>query len=159
MAIPYTLVEADEDHLKATTSSMLFMVWRRRTLADAFRRAVTIVERLATKNPAGIGVCQVIEVDAIPPDSAARSVFVEFHRMGQVKHCTVIHDGAGFKAASVRAVMVGTITLARPPGKVTVHSSVQEAATWHTEQDRRLAAADIATVVGELRTLHRERYP
>jgi hypothetical protein len=160
---PAVLIESDFDHVKGTAFNMLFMVWRRRTLSEAYRRGLKVARELATKFPEGIGVCQVVEVDAIPPDSEARSVFVEFMKLPGLKHYSVTHDGVGFKAAAVRAIIMSVNSLARPRCKHEVHSTVSAAAAWHTvmqaELGRHETPEDIAQIINALRAFHRDTYP
>ncbi|MBK6516787.1 MAG: hypothetical protein IPG04_22410 [Polyangiaceae bacterium] len=161
--LPYDVVEIDEDHVVATAPNMLFMIWRRRTVAAAFRRATAAMKTLAVQSPGGIGVCQVVEQESVPPDNEARAAFQEYLRLKDVSHGTLIHEGAGFKAASVRAVMAGVMALARPVFRLNICSSVNEATRFHSQmlekQGRHETAEEIASVVQALRTLHRERFP
>jgi hypothetical protein len=160
---PFRLIEVDEDHAKAIAFNMLFVVWRRKTLGVAYRRGMTIVRDLAAQFPEGVGVCQLVEVDATPPDSDTRRAFVEFMKLETVKHFGVIHDGTGFKAASVRAVMSSVHMLARPKFKLAVHNSVAAGAGWHAvaqaELGRRETPEMIQRIISGLRQLHRDRYP
>src|ERR1044071_1996620 len=81
----FDLLDLDEDHAKGLAFNMLFMIWRRRTLATAYTRGMQIVRELGTKYPEGVGVLQVVAVDAIPPDSAARSA-LDFTSDERPKH-------------------------------------------------------------------------
>jgi hypothetical protein len=159
----FTLIELDEDHAKAVSFNMLFMVWRHRTLNLAYRRGMQLVRDLSTRFPEGIGVCQVVEVDAVPPDSDTRRSFVDFLKLQPLRHFSVIHDGVGFKAASVRAVIAGVHALARPKCRHAVHSNVPDAAAWHAaaqlELNRRESAQLIEGIVRGLRERHRSQYP
>ncbi len=159
----FELLEIDEDHAKARAFNMLFLVWRRRTLADAYGRTVPIARELVAKFPEGIGIAQVVEVDAVPPDSDARTLFSYLSRLDGLVHLSVTHDGVGFKAAAVRAIMTGVQALGRPKCKLTVVADVDTAARWHAVEQsmlgRRETAAEIAGIIRSLRQIHRERYP
>ena len=159
----FRLIEIDEDHAKAVAFNMVFMVWRHRTQNLAYRRGMQLVRELATHFPEGVGVCQVVEVDAVAPDSDTRRAFVEFLRLEPLGHFSVIHDGAGFKAASVRAVIAGVHALARPKCRHAVHSNAPAAAAWHAaaqlELNRHESAHVIEGIVRGLRESHRQRYP
>ncbi|MGA7119724.1 MAG: hypothetical protein WBY94_06480 [Polyangiaceae bacterium] len=159
----FRLAELDEDHVKAIAFNMLFVVWRKRTLAAVYRRSMAIASELSAQFPEGVGVCQIVEVDTTPPDSDARRAFVEFMKVDTVRHFSVIHDGTGFKAASVRAIMSSVHMLGRPKFKMAVHSSVPAAAAWHAVEQvaigRRETPELIERVVRGLRQLHRDRYP
>jgi hypothetical protein len=157
------LVESDYDHVKASAFNMVFMVWRRRTMAEAYRRAFHLVRELATEHPEGIGVCQVVEVDAIPPDSEARKAFADFMKLKALKHYSVTHDGVGFKAAAVRTIVMGVNNLARPVCKHAVFSNLTEACGWHALEQMGLGRHETPDQIGEIvramRSFHRERYP
>jgi hypothetical protein len=159
----FELVEIDSDHLKATACNMLFMIWRRESLAEPFRRSVALVEQLAKKSKSQIGVCQLVEPEAIAPDAAGRAAFTEILQLDSIAHSSVTHDGTGFKAASVRAIVNLQILLGKPKFPHRIFSTVAEATTWHAEMQTKLgrtdSAARLAFVVKELRALHRERYP
>jgi len=159
----FRLVELDGDHAKAIAFNMLFVVWRKRTLAAVYRRSMAIAAELAVQFPEGVGVCQTVEVDTTPPDGDARRAFVEFMKVDTVKHFSVIHDGTGFKAASVRAIMSSVHMLGRPKFRLAVHSSVPAAAAWHAVEQvaigRRETPEMIERVVRGLRQLHHDRYP
>jgi hypothetical protein len=75
----------------------------------------------------------------------------------------VTHDGTGFKAASVRAIVSGVNALARPTFAHSVQSSVPDAARWAAAQNRAIGAADDAAAIERalqsLRRLHVDKYP
>jgi hypothetical protein len=159
----FELIEIDEDHAKARAFNMLFMVWRRRTLADAYGKSIPLARELLSKYPEGIGISQVVEVDAVPPDSDARTLFSYLSRLDGLVHLAVTHDGVGFKAAAVRAIMTGVQALARPKCKLVVVADVDTAAQWHAAEQallgRRESAEQIASIIRAVRQIHRERYP
>lgn len=159
----FDIAAIDEDHVKGVAFNIVFMVWRRRTLAEPYRAGARLVAQLGAKFPEGVGVMQVVEVDAVPPDSDARKVFVEFLKQEIIKHYSVTHEGTGFKAASVRAIVSGVQTLARPTFEHSVHSSVAAAARWAAAQNKRIGRNDdpaaIERVFQALRKIHVERYP
>lgn len=159
----FDLVDLDEDHAKGLAFNMLFMIWRRRTLATAYTRGMQIVRELGAKYPEGVGVLQVVEVDAIPPDSAARSAFVEFFHLKEINHYSVTHEGSGFKAASVRAIAAAAHAMARPRCAHSVHSTLLSAAEWHAKRQIELGHTEDATriesIAQALRRLHWEKYP
>jgi hypothetical protein len=159
----FELVEIDSNHLKATALDMVFMVWRRETLTAPFRRGVSLVADLAQKARGSVGVCQIVEPDAVPPDAEARRAFLELLQLADVTHSSVIHDGTGFKAASVRAIVNLQTLLSKPKFPHLVFSTVKEAATWHVTMQRKVgrdvSVARLESVVRELRALHRARFP
>jgi hypothetical protein len=159
----FEVLDLDEDHAKALAFNMLFMVWRKRTLATAYTRGMQIVRELGLTCPGGIGVLQVVEVDAVPPESAARTAFVEFFHLKEIKHYSVTHEGSGFKAASVRAIAAAAHAMARPKCAHSVHSSLAKAAEWHEKQQlligRGEPASQIQLIAQALRQIHWEKFP
>lgn len=157
------VVEIDQDHVVATASNMLFLLWCLHTQAGAYRRAIRVASQLADRFREGVGACHYLEVTVIPPGSETRRAFVDFLRLPGLKHFSVTHEGAGFKAASVRAVVAGVHALGRPTCEHTVHKSITEAAEWHATQQAKIGRRDSADVIAKtiqtLRTLHKERYP
>lgn len=158
-----SIVELDADHVKATSFNMLFMIWRRRTLAGAYRRAAELVRELADSHPEGIGILQVVELEASPPDAETRNLFRDLLGLDGISHFSVTHEGAGFKAAAVRAIVLGAQSLARPQFPHSVHGSLGAAAAWHAAMQRSLGrhepAATIHRIAQDLRNFHLDRFP
>jgi hypothetical protein len=159
----FDLIDLDEDHAKGLAFNMLFMIWRRRTLATAYTRGMQLVRELGQKYPEGVGVLQVVEVDAIPPDSSARAAFVDFFHLKEIKHSSLTHEGSGFKAASVRAIAAAAFAVARAKSAYSVHSTLLSAAEWHEKRQIELGhredATRIESIAQALRRLHWEKYP
>ncbi len=159
----YEIVDIDRDHVKAAAFNMLFVVWRFRTNYAPFRRCVHWGRLLAQKYPQGIGVMHLLEPTAVAPDAPTRRVFPEVIRLEGVQHYSVVYTASGFRAASIRAVLVGAIALARPNCAHSVHTDVARAALWHASEQERIGRTEgpeqIERVVEALRRLHRERYP
>ena len=142
---------------------MLFVVWRKRTAEASFRRSTDVVVDLAARFGEGVGVCHVVEVTATPPDARVRRAFVDFLRCGVIKHISVTYEGAGFKAAAVRAVMTGAFELSQPSAKHAVHGDLETAAKWHAlaqaSLQRSESAATMTAIVRSMRRLLSERSP
>lgn len=159
----FELVEIDSDHVKATAFNMLFLVWCIHTHAGAYRRGIRAASQLAARFKEGVGVCHYLEIEAVAPSAETRKAFVDFLRLPDLKHFSVIHEGGGFKAASVRAVVAGVHALGRPTCQHSVHRSIAEAAEWHAarqaELGRRESAEQIARTIRALRAVHKERFP
>lgn len=128
--------DVDANHGKAHAKNMLFIVWQKETTAAAYARAAEVILSLALRFPKGIGVLQTVESGAVPPDQAARTKFVKVIEACEtrVAHYSVVHEGAGFKAASVRAIMVGVYAYARPTFPHKIFGSLREAARWHVQR-------------------------
>lgn len=157
------VVHTDYDHAKAVAYNLVILLWRRRTLPEPYRAAMTLTTDHARRHPAGVGVMQVVEVDAVPPDAEARKAFTEFMKWPGVAHFSVTHEGTGFKAASVRAIVSGVTVLSRPIFPHSVHSSVADASSWAASQNRRIGAFSdlhaIERAVQSLRRVHLLKYP
>lgn len=157
------VVTIDEDHVAGVAFNLVFLVWRRRTLLQSYRAAIQLVNETALKHPRGVGVMQVVEVDAIPPDSETRKAFGQMMHLPGIQHFSVTHDGTGFKAASIRAIVSGVNALARPTFAHSVQSSASDAARWAAAQNRAIGATDDAPAIEHalqwLRRFHVEKYP
>lgn len=162
-AAEFEIVDIDDDHVKASASNMLFVIWRFRTNYAPFRRCVHWGQLLSRQFPQGIGVMHLLEPTAVAPDAPTRRVFPEVSRLEGIQHYSVVYTASGFRGASIRAVLAGAIALARPSCPHSIHTDVARAALWHAHEQERIGrtegAAQIERVVEELRRLHRERYP
>lgn len=147
----------DIHHAKAVASNMVFIVWGRETTARAYGRAGELIKELGEQFQEGIGVLQTVEEGAVPPDAAARSEFLRVLRESEkhVKHYSVLHEGSGFKAASVRAIMASVYMYTRPQFAHRLFSSLNEAAAWHSLRQREIGHQDtpqqIVNIVHTLR--------
>jgi hypothetical protein len=157
------IIVCDADHAKGVAFNMLFMVWRYHTTAAAYRQGIVTALNLMRRYPAGIGICQLIELEAVPPDSEARTALVHMMHLPGIRHFTATYEGSGFKAAAVRAVLSSVHTLGRPKFAHSVHSSLPEAARWHAAQQAALgrteSAALIERMAAEVRRRQRESFP
>ncbi|MEO6602292.1 MAG: hypothetical protein ABIQ16_20595 [Polyangiaceae bacterium] len=157
------VVLMDEDHLKGTVFNLVLMVWRRRTLAEPYRAGSELVRNFALKHPEGVGVLQVVETEASPPDAEARKAFADFLKLTSIQHFCVTHEGSGFKAASIRAITSGVHALARPTFAHAVHSTVAEAARWAVAQNKLIGRDDdwqvIERTLQKFRKMHLDQYP
>jgi hypothetical protein len=158
----FKLVEIDEDHAAGSAFNMVFVVWQLRTTRLAYRRYRELAVKLAGRHPEGIGSLQLLGREITPPDAAARREFLEFLHLDLVKHSSVVYEEKGFKAASIRAVVMSANALARPKFPHSVHSRLSEAARWHAEAQvalgRRETAADIERAVGMLIDAFADRF-
>jgi hypothetical protein len=59
---------------------------------------------------------------------------------GRLKHYSLVHEGTGFKAASVRAVISASQMLARSKTtKVAVFKAIADAADWHARHQHAIS--------------------
>jgi hypothetical protein len=159
----FQVVEIDADHVKAVIHNLVILVWRFRTLVGPYRAAIALIQKHALLHPEGVGVLQVVETEAVPPDTETRKAFKDALGVSGIQHFSVTHEGTGFTAASVRAIVSGVHMLARPSFPHSVQKSVAAAARWAAAQNERIGRHDdwrsIERTMQELRRLHRERYP
>lgn len=159
----FALSEIDEDCVQATAFGVVFMIWRRRTTAEAFNRGVVLARRYSEQLRSKIGCCQVVEVDAVPPDMEARKAFGEWLNVDFVARSVVIHDGNGFKAASVRAIVNLQLLVAKPRFPHALFHNASMAVASLASDPGTLARGGSApvldSVLSELRALHRARFP
>ena len=153
------VVEIDEDHVKGIYKNALFMVWARQTLAPAYRRAFSLVERLRSRHPQDVIVFQVVEDTAIPPEPDAKQTMAEFLKVEGIKQFSVVFEANGFKAAAVRAIVHAGQAMARPRFPHSVHQSVPASAAWNAALAHEHSAAELQEAVQLLREHHRAAYP
>jgi hypothetical protein len=92
---------------------------------------------------------QVVDVGSKPPDSSARTGIAEFLKTGAgiIKHSSVVHEGQGFGAAAVRAVMASIHMLHRPKFVHTTFSSIVEAGQYHAKHQAELGRRESADAI------------
>ncbi len=153
----------DADHAKGVAFNMLFLSWRFHTHAKAVEPCFGLLQQLGDQYPGGVGVCHVVEADAIAPSFAARKLMAELQRLPIVKHYSVTHEGTGFKAASIRAVVTGINALSRANCAHSVQSTFVRAAEWHAVHQVALGRLEPASRINAtlelLRARHRQQYP
>lgn len=153
----------DEHHIAAAAFNMVFVYWAKETQLAAFKRVCDTLARLAIAHPEGVGVCQVVGLQAIPPGSDVRTEMTRLmteRAGGRLMHYSIVHEGNGFKAASVRAIVSASHMLARSKANLAVFSSVGDAAAWHAAQQqvlkRKESAALITGIIRDLQDEHQK---
>ena len=156
------VLEMDRDHATGKAFNMMFMLWRYETTFVAYKRAIELAKELVTLCPQGIGTAHIVEVDAVPPSSETRAAFVEYLRLPGLRHYSVTHEGTGFKAAGVRAIVAAQQALARPRCEHAIFGDIPAAARWHEAQQRQINrnenASKIAECLNGLRAAHRKAF-
>lgn len=152
----------DRDHATGKAFNMMFMLWRYETTLVAYKRAIEWAKELIVLCPRGIGTAHIVEVDAIPPSAETRAAFVEYLRLPGLRHYSVTHEGTGFKAAGIRAIVAAQHALARPRCEHATFGDIGSAARWHEAQQRQINrnenAAKIAECLHGLRAAHRKAF-
>jgi hypothetical protein len=127
------ILEMRSAHAFGSWRNMLIIVWRHETASAAVRRAKNHLLEMRKAYPHGIGLMQVAQPQAKPPDAATRAAIGDFLAAGRgaVACSSVVYGGTGFWMASFRALVAGVTMLARPGFPHHVFESVEEAADWH----------------------------
>jgi hypothetical protein len=155
------IIERDDHHVTAAWFNMVFAYWHRETQWAPFRRVCSKLAELAVSYAEGVGVCQIVGLLATPPDSETR---VEITRLikhgvgGHLKHYSVVHEGRGFKAASIRAVISASQMMARSKTNVAVFSTIAGAADWHVRQQQAIGRNEPARRIEEIILWLRDSY-
>lgn len=140
---------------------MVFAYWARETQLSSFRRCCDQLSRLALACPEGVGICQVVGLEAVPPSTETRGEITKLMKDsvgGRLIHYSIVHEGTGFKAASVRAIVSASHMLANTATHLAVFNSITEAAKWHAKEQaalkRRETFEQIAGVIYALQKEH-----
>ena len=153
----------DEHHIAVSAFNMVFVYWAKETQLPSFQRVCDTLTRLASLHPEGVGVCQVVGLQAVPPGSDARTEITKLMTArvgGRLMHYSIVHEGSGFKAASVRAIVSASHMLARTQANLAVFSAASAAAAWHASQQqllkRKESAAQISGIIRDLQEEHQK---
>jgi hypothetical protein len=155
------IIEQDDQHVTAVWLNMAFAYWHKDTQQAAFRRVCNKLAELAASYNEGVGVCQIVGLLATPPDSATR---LEITRLikdgvdGHLKHYALVHEGTGFKAASIRAVISASQMMARSKTKVAVFSTIADAAVWTAGRQHAIGRNEPARRINEIMLWLRDSY-
>jgi hypothetical protein len=153
-------IALDEHHIAVTAFNMVFVYWAKETQLLSFQRVCDSLARLASAHSEGVGVCQLVGLQAIPPGSETRTEITRLmtERVGGLlMHYSIVHEGSGFKAASVRAIVSASHMLARTKANLAVFSSLSDASAWHAAQQRVLKRNESPQLIsGILRELQDE---
>lgn len=147
------IIERDEHHVTAVWLNMVFAYWHNETQHAAFRRVSSELAKLAVPYKEGVGVCQIVGLRATPPDPATR---VEITRLikdgcgGHLRHYSVVHEGTGFKAASIRAIISASQMMARSKTKVAVFRKTAQAAAWHAQWQQAIGRNEPARQIEQI---------
>jgi hypothetical protein len=154
----------DEHHIAVAAFNMVFVYWAKETQLASFKRVCDTLTRLANLHSEGVGVCQLVGLQAIPPAAETRTEITRLmteRAGGRLMHYSIVHEGSGFKAASVRAIVSASHMLARTKANLAVFSSLSDASAWHSAQQQILKRKEtpqlISSILRELQEEH-QRY-
>lgn len=152
-----SVVAVDENYAAAVWRNMLLVIWRQETQAAAVVSAANSLQNLMKDYPKGVGIMQVVEERAPPPDAQARAELAKMLSTGvtSVKCSSVVHEGSGFRAAMVRGVVTAISLFTKPPYPHQVKERIAEAANWHAvllkEPNPETYANELTAAVEQLR--------
>jgi hypothetical protein len=131
---PITAVlHAERDFAVGKCGPVYIVIWKVDTTEVGMRRVADLFR--ATSLPQRIGMLTVVDENATMPSSEARNLGAAFlaKNSNRIVASAVVHEGSGFKAAAVRAVVTGLSMLARQPFPHKVVPEVQPATSWLCE--------------------------
>jgi len=122
--------------LAGTWRNVVIVLWRVDTLPEDVAFASELLARLAKMHPEGVGLFQSVEDTCLKtPSGPTKEAIARLLRDGRsyIKASTILFNGQGFRAAIVRAVATGLISLTRPGFPHQAHTTIEEAAWVHAE--------------------------
>jgi len=148
--------------LAGTWRNVVIVLWRFDTLPEDVKFASELLERLAKMHPEGVGLFQSLEDTCLKtPSGPAKEAIAKLLLDGRsyVRASTILFNGQGFRAAIVRAVATGLISMTRPGFPHQAHSHIEKAALVHAEHLVPLSlqeafAAGLVQAVQRLREIH-----
>jgi hypothetical protein len=155
------IIDRDDHHVTAAWQNMVFAYWHKETKRGPFLRVCSKLAELAESHKEGVGVCQIVGLLATPPDSETRVEITHLIKDGvdgHLKHYSIVHEGTGFKAASVRAIISASQMIARSKTKVAVFSTIAEAAHWHEGRQLAIGRNDPARRIEQIMLALRDSY-
>lgn len=137
----------------AYSKGLAVAFWRFHTHAEevqALEAAVRAAFEI-TKEP--VGLIQVAPSTASTPDSRARSALGSMLRQlnGFVSHSAIVHEAEGFRAALIRSIVTGIVSISNPGFPHRVFASVADAAAWMSQSSKLLKSVPITTIVARVR--------
>jgi hypothetical protein len=125
--------EFTHDHVFAAWDRVALALWRGQTRVSALRRGEQLFDQHASRHPGErILMLTIVEAAAPLPPIESRMELAAFLKRAadRVERSSVVFEGEGFRAASVRAVVAGISLFSRPPYPHRVFSTVGAAALF-----------------------------
>jgi hypothetical protein len=123
-------VQVDGDHAMGIWGEFLLAVWRRRTELAVVQRLRRGLSELGERHPTGTATISVIEQTAFPPDNDTRAELSKVLTTPRLQCSSLVHEGSGFQAATVRGVVTAITLLRNHPVPHAIHASVPQSAAW-----------------------------
>jgi hypothetical protein len=145
------LLFADAEHALATWRSFFLLLLREHA---APRSNVELDRRLrafGVAHPEGVGLLTIIEPAApLPGDGSRWEIAQSLRGTPNLAAWSIVFEGSGFRAASVRGVVTGIAGAGRLTIPHRVHTSLGEGGLWmlaHLPEARRVRAAQLLRAV------------
>ncbi len=147
------LAEVTRDHVVFTWNNVACAVFKRETTLGGVRTIQRAYDDLAARFPSGVFMVTIVEDGAPMPVVEVRDALAKFlaSGAGRTTMSAVIHEGVGFRAAAVRAVVTGLAMVARLPYPHKVFGTPTDAARWFSLGDPPLDADDFVAAVADAR--------
>jgi hypothetical protein len=149
----------DRDVAVGAAKDVFIVMWRDRTTIDGATAVSQALHEFCQCRLRELAVVTIVEAAAKMPDPGTRQPLAQLLRSASnhVLISTLVFEGDGFLAASVRGVAVGLSLLARQPYPHRVFKDVREAAVWFEFERWRIGkhfqADEVMSGVAEFRTL------
>ncbi|HVJ22081.1 MAG TPA: hypothetical protein VM686_42035 [Polyangiaceae bacterium] len=149
------IVQVDNEHAIGIWGEFMLAVWRRKTELAAVQHLRHKLGDLGARYPSGTATISVIEQTAVPPDNDARKELSAVLTTPRLQCSSLVYEGTGFQAATVRGVVTAITLLRTHPVPHVIHASVREGVQWSLKtlgkSDSGKLAADLERVIEELR--------
>jgi hypothetical protein len=128
----WRLIRVEDDYALGRYRDLFVLIWRHETTIEGCRTFRDELFRFAEGRPQGIGLLTIVEETApMPPGESRQSIASTLRDASDHIHASaVVFEGAGFRAAAVRSVVVGLTMLARQKFPHRVFGNLSDAATW-----------------------------
>ncbi len=147
------ILHVDDDHATGTWSEFMLAVWRRKTELTAVQRLRRRLAELGSLYPGGTATISVIESTALPPDTDVRKELSAVLTTPRLHCSSLIHEGQGFQAATVRGVVTAITMIKTHPVPHVVHGSVREGVEWTVKTLGKPSAALVTELVHAIEEL------
>jgi len=122
---------ADADHAIGAWHNIVIAIWRKRTHLDGIALLKDYIEERA-KLHKQLGLLQIIEDNASPPDPFARKALAKMHLEHAllINRSAVVYAKQGFAGATARAIITGVAMLNPPKFEHQIFASIPSALQW-----------------------------
>jgi hypothetical protein len=158
-------VTVESHYVLASWRMVGIAVWIDETPVSAIQAAQSMLERLAAHYPEGIAFFQVIGEDNQSIETPARNALKDLLRAGQshIREAPVVYEGAGFRAAAVRAIVTGLLSQRSFGLPHRVYSTLEDGALATARQFEKREptrfARELCEAMADLRDTHARSFP